>query len=57
MRRIGSTSQPAETFDYNGHKITGLGLPKPVLHKLYHDNAVKWFPGVLAEPAKVGPQL
>ncbi len=42
-----------ETFDYKGHKVTGLGLPKSVLRKLYHDNAVKWFPGVLAEPTNV----
>ena len=24
----------------------GLHLPKDVLRKLYHDNAVKWFPGI-----------
>ncbi len=42
-----------ETFVYQGRKVTGLGLPKPVLRKLYHDNAVKWFPGVLAEPTKL----
>ena len=42
-----------ETFDYKGRKVTGLGLPKSVLRKLYHDNAVKWFPGVLDEPTPV----
>ena len=42
-----------KTFEYKGHKVTGLGLPKPVLRKLYHDNAVKWFPGILTEPTKV----
>jgi hypothetical protein len=42
-----------ETFDYQGRKVTGLGLSKSVLRKLYHDNAVKWFPGVLTEPTKV----
>ena len=37
-----------ETIDYRGHKVIGLDLPVPVLHKLYHDNAVQWFPGILA---------
>ncbi len=27
--------------------VKGLALPEPILRKLYHDNAVKWFPGVL----------
>jgi predicted TIM-barrel fold metal-dependent hydrolase len=36
-----------ETIDYSGHKITGLKLPVSVLRKLYHDNAVQWFPGIL----------
>jgi predicted TIM-barrel fold metal-dependent hydrolase len=36
-----------ETVEYMGHKITGLALPTPVLSKLYHDNAVRWFPGIL----------
>jgi hypothetical protein len=45
-----------ETFDYKGHKVTGLALPKPVLRKLYHENAVHWFPGILAEPANVNSQ-
>ncbi len=31
---------------YHGKKVQGLALPLPVLRKLYHDNAVKWFPGV-----------
>jgi Amidohydrolase len=37
-----------DTLEYNGHKIQGLALPAPILRKLYHDNAVKWFPGILA---------
>ncbi|MHB1023935.1 MAG: amidohydrolase family protein [Acidobacteriaceae bacterium] len=32
---------------YHGKKVQGLALPLPILHKLYHDNAVKWFPGIL----------
>ena len=31
----------------SGRKVQGLALPQPVLRKLYHDNAVKWFPGIL----------
>ena len=42
-----------ETFDCKGHKVTGLGLPKSVLRKLYHENAVHWFPGILAKPTIV----
>lgn len=32
---------------YRGHIVQGLGLPEPILRKIYHDNAVKWFPGVV----------
>ena len=32
------------TFEQGTTK--GLHLPKDVLRKLYHDNAVKWFPGI-----------
>lgn len=34
-----------DTFLYQGHKVEGLNLPRPVLQKLYHDNAVHWIPG------------
>ncbi|MGH7867355.1 MAG: amidohydrolase family protein, partial [Candidatus Dormibacteraceae bacterium] len=36
-----------KTIEYKGHEIRGLMLPEPVLRKLYHDNAVRWFPGIL----------
>jgi predicted TIM-barrel fold metal-dependent hydrolase len=36
-----------ETFEYRGQKIEGLNLPRTVLRKIYHDNAVHWFPGIL----------
>jgi predicted TIM-barrel fold metal-dependent hydrolase len=36
-----------DAFDYDGHKTQGLGLPEPVLRKLYHANAAHWFPGIL----------
>jgi predicted TIM-barrel fold metal-dependent hydrolase len=37
-----------DAFDYDGHKTEGLGLPPDVLRKLYHANAVHWFPGILS---------
>jgi len=36
-----------DTLEYHGHKVQGLALPAPILRKLYHDNAMKWFPGIL----------
>jgi predicted TIM-barrel fold metal-dependent hydrolase len=36
-----------ETLEYKGRKIQGLALPPTVLQKLYHDNAVKWIPGIV----------
>ena len=36
-----------DVVEYHGHKIQGLALPQPILRKLYHDNAVTWFPGIL----------
>ena len=36
-----------EVIKYNGRDIQGLELPPPVLRKIYHDNAVHWFPGIL----------
>jgi len=35
-----------QTVQYMGHTYHGLGLPPDVLRKLFHDNAVRWFPGV-----------
>ncbi|HEX6804672.1 MAG TPA: amidohydrolase family protein [Terriglobales bacterium] len=35
-----------ETFEVHGRKVQGLELPEPILRKLYHDNAVRWIPGV-----------
>jgi predicted TIM-barrel fold metal-dependent hydrolase len=32
---------------YRKKRVQGLALPQSVLHKIYHDNAVKWFPGIL----------
>ena len=36
-----------DVLESQGHKVQGLALPQPILRKLYHDNAVKWFPGIL----------
>lgn len=37
-----------DTVEYHGHTFHGLALPRPILRKLYHDNAVHWFPGILS---------
>ncbi len=37
----------SDTVVIAGHTVQGLDLPQPILRKLYHDNAVKWFPGIL----------
>jgi predicted TIM-barrel fold metal-dependent hydrolase len=42
-----------KTLDVKGRKIQGLELPEPVLRKLYHDNAVRWFPGAVAGEVRV----
>src|SRR5215469_8504703 len=44
-----------DSFDYEGRKTQGVGLPPSVLRKLYHGNAVHWFPGILESP-NVGKQ-
>ena len=38
---------PGDTVEYLGRKYQGLSLPVSVLKKVYHDNAVKWLPGVV----------
>lgn len=35
-----------QTLDYKGRKIEGLDLPAPVLRRIFHDNAVRWIPGI-----------
>lgn len=37
-----------DTFEYQGHTAKGLRLPRAVLKKLYHDNAVRWLPGIVS---------
>jgi predicted TIM-barrel fold metal-dependent hydrolase len=36
-----------ETIELEGRKFRGLMLPESVLRKLFHDNALKWVPGVI----------
>ncbi len=38
-----------EWVEYHGKKYHGLALPAPILRKLYHDNALRWVPGILGE--------
>ncbi len=35
-----------ETVEYKGRKYQGIELPAPVLAKIFHANAVRWFPGI-----------
>ena len=36
-----------QMLPYHGRQIQGLKLPESVVRRLYHDNAVRWFPGIL----------
>jgi len=36
-----------QTVEYKGHSYQGLALPGPVLRKIFHDNAVRWLPGIM----------
>jgi predicted TIM-barrel fold metal-dependent hydrolase len=38
-----------ETFVYEGLKVQGLDLPRNVVRKIYHENAVRWFPGLIGK--------
>ena len=37
-----------QNVEYLGHTYQGLALPRPVLRKLFHDNAARWFPGLVS---------
>lgn len=37
----------SDTIEYKGKAVKGLSLPETVLRKIYHENAVRWFPGIL----------
>ena len=36
-----------ESFEYEGLKVHGLKLPMNVVRKIYHENAVRFFPGLI----------
>ncbi len=35
--------------DYQGHKVRGLRLPEQVLRKIFHENALRWVPGIMPQ--------
>ncbi|MGB6392388.1 MAG: amidohydrolase family protein, partial [Candidatus Acidiferrales bacterium] len=35
-----------QILDLRGKEVRGLALPRPVLQKIFHDNAIQWIPGV-----------
>ncbi len=35
-----------ETLTVEGKQVHGLSLPRPVLQKIFHDNATRWIPGL-----------
>src|SRR6202451_558650 len=35
-----------QMLPYRGRQIEGLNLPESVLHRIFHDNAVRWIPGI-----------
>jgi len=37
----------SDTIEYKGKAVKGLNLPGQILRKIYHENAVKWFPGII----------
>jgi len=36
-----------QRVEYKGRSYQGLALPGPVLRKIFHDNAVRWLPGIM----------
>src|ERR1700685_3110631 len=39
-----------QALQLRGRSIEGLNLPEPVLRRIFHDNAVRWIPGIAASP-------
>jgi len=37
-----------DKMNYQGHQAQGLGLPEEILRKIFHENAVKWIPGIIS---------
>jgi predicted TIM-barrel fold metal-dependent hydrolase len=42
----------SDVVSYRDKKMEGLGLPVSVLKKIYHDNAVRWYPGIFPGTTK-----
>ena len=42
----------SDTIEYKGKAVRGLNLPEAVLRKIYHDNAAKWFRGILSTASR-----
>jgi predicted TIM-barrel fold metal-dependent hydrolase len=42
----------AETVVLEDRTVKGLALPEPVLRKIFHDNAIRWVPGIPTAPAQ-----
>ena len=38
-----------QSVEYKGRSYRGLALPGPVLRKIFHDNAVRWLPGIMGK--------
>ena len=38
-----------ETFQEEGQQVRGVKLPGSVLAKIFHQNALRWIPGIVAE--------
>ena len=36
----------AEMVVFQNRTVQGLALPEPVLRKIFHDNAMRWVPGL-----------
>jgi hypothetical protein len=36
-----------DTLTYGTHQVHGIGLPEPVIHKIFRDNAIRWLPGII----------
>ncbi len=39
-----------QKLQLSGRQIEGLNLPEPVLRRIFHDNAVRWIPGIAVSP-------
>jgi predicted TIM-barrel fold metal-dependent hydrolase len=39
-----------QKLQLRGRQIEGLNLPEPVLRRIFHDNAVRWIPGIARSP-------